>query len=138
MATFGPASLKELETLHPKLQAVLNKAIEHFDFSIIEGHRGQEAQDKAYATGKSKLPWPKGNHNKTPSTAADCAPYPIDWSDRPDSIRRFCYMAGFIMMAARELDIPLRWGADWDHDDDLRDEKGLRDFPHFELLDPIK
>ncbi len=136
MPTFGAASKEELATLHPDLQLVLEDAIQYFDFSIVEGHRGEAAQNKAFQTGKSKLPWPKGNHNKTPSTAADCAPYPIDWSDEADAVRRFCYMAGFIMASARRLGIPLRWGADWDKDDDLRDEKGkLRDFPHFELME---
>lgn len=136
MPTFGEASKEQLLTLDPRLQAVLEDAIQYFDFTIVEGHRGEAAQTKAYITGKSKKPWPLGNHNTKPSTAADCAPYPIDWGDRPDAIRRFCYMAGFIMSSARRLNIPLRWGADWDHDDDLRDEQGLRDFPHFELLNP--
>lgn len=136
MKEFGAASKIQFDTLHPKLQAVLLDALQYYDFSIIEGHRGEEAQNKAYQTGRSKLPWPKGNHNKKPSTAADCAPYPIDWSDKPDSIRRFCYMAGFIMSSARRLGIPLRWGGDWDHDDDLRDEGSFRDWPHFELLNP--
>lgn len=135
MPEFGAESLKQLATLHPKLQEVLNEAVKYFDFAIIEGHRGEDAQNKAYATGKSKLPWPKGNHNKTPSTAVDIAPYPIDWSDRPDSIRRFCYLAGFILAIARQLNIPLRWGGDWNHDDDLRNEGTFRDWPHFELLD---
>ena len=135
MPEFGAESLKQLATLHPKLQDVLKDAVKHFDFAIVEGYRGQEAQDKAFATGRSKLPWPKGNHNKSPSTAADCAPYPIDWSDRADSIRRFCYMAGFIMCSARALNIPIRWGGDWNHNDDLRDEGTFRDWPHFELLE---
>ena len=138
MATFGEDSKEQLDTLHLKLQEVLLDAIQYVDFSIIEGHRGKVAQNSAFARGKSKVQWPNGNHNTKPSTAADCAPYPIDWSDDADAIRRFCYMAGFIMASARRLNIPLRWGADWDHDDDLRDEKGLRDFPHFELLEPIK
>ena len=135
MASFGEGSLKELSTLHPKLQQVLSDAIKYFDFQIVEGHRGEEAQNKAYATGRSKLPWPKGNHNKKPSTAADCAPYPIDWSDKPDSIRRFCYMAGFIQSSARRLGIKIRWGADWNNNDDLRDEGSFRDWPHFELVE---
>ena len=133
MPNFGSASAAQLTTLHPDLQRVLVDAIQYVDFVIVEGHRGEEAQNKAYVTGKSKLPWPKGNHNKLPSTAADCAPYPIDWSDRADSIRRFCYMAGFIQASARRLGIKIRWGGDWNQNDDLRDEGSFRDWPHFEL-----
>lgn len=135
MPSFGSASQAQLATLDPRLQQVLNEAIKHIDFSVVEGHRGQEAQDKAFNTGRSKLPWPQGNHNKDPSTAADCAPWPIDWSDKPDSIRRFCYLAGFIMMTGRQMGIPLRWGADWNKNDDLRDEGSFRDWPHFELVE---
>ncbi|HXG72575.1 MAG TPA: hypothetical protein VNJ04_18380, partial [Gemmatimonadaceae bacterium] len=60
---------------------MLREAIRYFDFVVVEGHRGKEAQNKAFAKGLSKLPWPKGNHNTNPSTAADCAPFPIDWSE---------------------------------------------------------
>lgn len=133
MPTFSVASSKQLETLHPKLQEVLIDAVQYFDFSIIEGHRGEVAQNAAFAKGLSKVQWPNGKHNTSPSTAVDCAPFPIDWSDKPDAIRRFCYMAGFVMGSARRLGIKIRWGGDWDSDDDLRDEQGLRDFPHFEL-----
>ena len=135
MAEFGAASKVQLATLHTDLQKVLLDAVQYFDFSIVEGHRGEVAQNAAFAKGLSQKPWPEGNHNKTPSTAADCAPYPIDWSDRPDSIRRFCYMAGFIMASSRRLNIPVRWGADWNKNDDLRDEKNFRDWPHFELVE---
>ena len=133
MPNFGTASQIQLATLHLDLQRILLDAIQYFDFSIIEGYRGEDAQNKAFATGKSKLPWPKGNHNKLPSTAVDCAPSPIDWSDKPDAIRRFCYMAGFIQASARRLRIKIRWGGDWNQNDDLRDEGSFRDWPHFEL-----
>lgn len=135
MPTFSEKSKKELDTLDPRLKTVLEDAIQYIDFVIVEGHREQEAQDKAFATGRSKLPWPKGNHNKKPSTAVDVAPYPIDWSDKTDSIRRFCYLAGFIVSSGRRLGIKLRWGADWNKNDDLRDEGNFRDWPHFEIVE---
>lgn len=135
MASFGKASQAQLDTLHPDLQMVLVDAVQYYDFAIIEGHRGEVAQNAAFAKGLSKLQWPHGNHNKNPSTAADCAPSPIDWSNREDAIRRFVYMAGFIMSSARRLGIKLRWGGDWNQNDDLRDEGKFRDFPHFELVD---
>lgn len=133
MPSFSAASRKQLATLHPDLQKVLNEAIRYIDFSVVEGHRGKAAQDAAYAKGLSKLPWPRGQHNANPSRAVDLAPYPIDWSDQPKAVERFVYLAGFVMCTARRLGIPLRWGGDWTRNDDMRDEGAFRDRPHFEL-----
>lgn len=134
MAEFGPQSEKQLATCHPDLVKVLRHAIKFFDFSVIEGFRDQATQDRDFQKGVTKLRWPNGNHNSNPSKAADCMPYPVDWSDRPDNIRRTCYMAGIIMASARELGIKLRWGGDWNQNDDTRDEGDFRDWDHFELV----
>lgn len=133
MPSFGEVSQKELKTCHADLQAVMNEAIKHFDFSVLEGHRNQRDQDIAYAKGNSKVRWPNGNHNKSPSNAVDVAPYPIDWANTEAARQRFVYLAGYIMMSAKILNIPLRWGGDWDGDKDTRDET-FRDLGHFELL----
>src|SRR3546814_1368291 len=83
MPQFGPASLQRLATCDERLQRVFEKVVQDLDCSVIEGHRDQAAQDKAFAEGHSKLKWPHGNHNALPSRAADVAPYPIDWNDSP-------------------------------------------------------
>lgn len=129
MPIFSQASKKQIETLHKDLQEILFEAIRFFDFSVIEGHRGKEKQEAAFAAGYSKVRWPKGKHNSFPSRAVDIAPYPIDWKNT----ERFVLAAGFILCIARQKGIPLRWGGDWDSDDDTRDEK-FRDFGHFELV----
>ena len=133
MPAFGNESLIKLGTCHPDLQRVMHETIKHFDFQIIEGHRGEEAQNTAFKTGKSKLQYPHGNHNATPSNAVDIAPYPVDWSDNPKAIERFVYLAGHVMCCAQNLGIKLRWGGDWTRDQDTRNEKSFRDYPHFEI-----
>lgn len=110
----------------------MKEAIKEFDFSVIEGHRGEAAQNAAYAKGLSKLRWPHGNHNHLPSLAVDIAPYPLDWSDKLKAQLRFAYLAGHVMSVAKRLGIPLRWGGDWNRNQDPRDESFL-DLPHFEL-----
>ena len=74
MATFGKTSLEQIATLDPRLQRILHEAIRFVDFKVLEGHRGEAAQEAAYAKGLTKLHWPHGNHNKLPSRAADHCP----------------------------------------------------------------
>jgi peptidoglycan L-alanyl-D-glutamate endopeptidase CwlK len=71
---------------------VFTEVIKHFDCTILEGHRGKEAQNEAVRTGKSKVRWPNGNHNKSPALAVDVAPWPVNWQDR----ERFYYFGGFV------------------------------------------
>lgn len=130
MPEFGATSEKQLATCHEDLQTVLRDAVQYFDFSVVEGHRNEEDQEAAFARGASQKHWPDGNHNKLPSKAADCMPYPIDWSDK--GRERVILMAGFILASARRLGISVRWGGDWNMNDDTRDE-GFRDIDHFEL-----
>jgi peptidoglycan L-alanyl-D-glutamate endopeptidase CwlK len=133
MPVFSSGSKTALATCDERLQAIANDVISHFDFSVLEGHRGEEAQNRAYARGLSKVRWPKGKHNSLPSKAFDLAPYPIDWNNSEAARQRFCYLAGWIMMSATVHGVKLRWGGDWDGDRDTRDEK-FRDLGHFEIL----
>ena len=129
MPNFSRASLIELEECHDDLQKVMHEAIKYFDFKVIEGYRGKEAQDEAFRTGKSKIKWPNGKHNKLPSEAVDIAPYPIVWND----VERFVYLAGHIVAIGAMLGVKLKWGGDWNRDTQVKDEK-FRDFGHFELV----
>jgi peptidoglycan LD-endopeptidase CwlK len=130
---FGAASEAQLVTCHPDLQRVLRKAIEVVDFSVVEGHRGEAAQNAAFAKGLSKVRYPHGKHNKNPSLAADVAPYPIDWSDRRASVERFVYVQGVIRACAHAEGVKIRQGLDWDGDLDFVEER-FRDYPHVELI----
>jgi peptidoglycan L-alanyl-D-glutamate endopeptidase CwlK len=132
MPVFGAASRAQLATCHPRLQLVLNEAIKHFDFSVIEGHRGEAAQNAAYAKHLSQLPWPKGNHNAVPSRAADIAPSPVDWSEGEKPHLRFAFMMGVVLVAAHLVGVKVRFGMDWNRNLDMRDESFI-DMPHVEL-----
>lgn len=121
MPSFGPSSRRHLETLDPELQEVLNEAINHYDFSIIDGHRDMERQNHYFNEGVSKVRWPNSRHNTFPSQAVDVVPYPGGF-DNPNSA--FDRMATYILSAAARLDVPLEWGGHW---------KGFPDYAHFEL-----
>lgn len=138
MPKFGTASEAQLATIHPKLVQLLRLAIVRFDFSVIQGLRGKLAQEQAFALGNSREHWPNSKHNgRAPnynvSYAADCMPYPVDWSDRERNIERTVFMQGIFWSCSLELDIPIRQGIDWNRNQDMRDEPGLHDYPHIEL-----
>ena len=128
MPKFGRSSRTRLDSCEPDLQKVFNEVIKYVDCSVLEGHRGQERQNKLCDEGKSKVRFPDGRHNKLPSRAADVTPYPVDWNDR----ERQTLFAGFVLGVARGMGINLRWGGDWDQDWEVKDNT-FDDFPHFEL-----
>ena len=128
MPKFGKKSKKQLATLHPDLQEVLNEAIKHVDFTILEGHRPQEIQDKYYEEGKTKLKYPHGRHNKVPSLAVDIWKYPVNFSDTDNQT----LLAGFILGIGQAMGINLIWGNDWDRDFDTSNT-GFKDYPHIEI-----
>jgi peptidoglycan L-alanyl-D-glutamate endopeptidase CwlK len=102
---------------------------QYIPLQVLEGHRGQVAQDLAFEQGKSKVKWPNGKHNADPSLAVDVMPLPIDWGD----MKRLHYFAGFVMAIAKSKGINLRWGGDWDGDTILGEPNDDWDKPHFEL-----
>jgi hypothetical protein len=128
MPNFGKQSTANLGTCHPDLQRLMNEVIKHVDCSITCGHRGQVDQDKAFAAGNSKLKWPHGEHNATPSNAVDVAPYPLNWNDT----EAFTLLSGVIYGVACMLGIKIRLGADWNGDFKMLDHS-FKDRPHVEL-----
>ena len=128
MPRFGRRSKERLVTCEKDLQMVFNEVIKHVDCSVLEGHRSGERQDKLYDEGKTKVRYPNGRHNSSPSRAVDVTPYPVDWADR----ERQTLFAGFVLGVANQMGIKLRWGGDWDQDFEVQDNK-FDDFPHFEL-----
>ena len=130
MARFGKRSKERLATCDERLQKVFNEVIKTVDCSVLEGHRGEERQNRLLEEGKTKVAYPKGRHNAFPSRAADVVPYPIDWKDR----ERFHLFSGYVLGVARGMGITLRWGGDWNMNFEVDDNK-FDDFPHFELVD---
>jgi len=88
-----------------------------------------------FQKGLSKVEWPNGKHNTTPSMAADIAPYPIDWEDSG----RFYFFAGYVscvavkLFAEGKITHRVRWGGDWDSDRHM-DDQSFDDLVHFELV----
>ena len=128
MPKFGNKSKARLSTCDQRLQDVFNEVIKYVDCSVLEGHRSKERQNILYDEGKTKVCYPKGRHNTSPSLAVDVAPYPIDWNDR----ERFHLFAGFVLGVARRMGVTLRWGGDWNMNFEVNDNK-FDDFPHFEI-----
>ena len=69
MPQFGERSARALETAHPDLQRLFVEVIKYYDCSVLEGHRGQVAQEEAVAKGLSKTHWPDSKHNKVVQAA---------------------------------------------------------------------
>lgn len=129
---FGTRSLANLETCDDRLQSICHLALTRspIDLTVLEGHRTAERQEMLFRSGMSKLDGvtKKSRHQSDPSQAVDIAPYPIDWDDA----KRFYHVAGVIISCAHELDIPIRFGGDWDGDGSFKDQR-FHDLPHFEL-----
>lgn len=126
MYRFGDRSKKQLNTCCPEIREILNEAIKHVDFTILQGHRSLAEQKALYEQRKSKVL--KGKHNSLPSMAVDIAPYPIDWKDEA----RFAHLVGLIKGIAAMKGIKIRCGCDWDMDGDIRDHDFM-DYPHIEI-----
>ena len=129
MPRFGRKSKERLSTCEKDLQLVFNEVIRYVDCSVLEGHRGKDRQNSLYEDGKTKVRYPNGRHNASPSCAVDVVPYPVDWKDR----ERMTLFAGFVLGIANQMGIDIRWGGDWDQDFEVQDNM-FDDFPHFELI----
>ena len=133
MPSFGTKSLMVRATLHPELQRVVDEAIRYVDFSLIEGHRSNQTQQKYFDEGKSRAGPGESPHNDYPSNAFDFVPYPFSgvWSDEA----AFASIAFFMRGIAEMMDIKIRWGGDWDRDGQRvsRDnDESFNDLPHIE------
>ena len=129
----GKTSLARLQGVDETLVNVVKRAIEisEVDFTVMEGVRTMERQRELYAQGRTApgkiVTWTmKSRHIE--GKAVDLVPYPLDWND----LEKFNKIKDAMFQAARELDVNLRWGADWDGDGNYR-EKGEYDSPHFEI-----
>jgi hypothetical protein len=122
-------SLDKLATCDERLQRLFTEVSKTWEFTVIEGHRGKDAQEQAYATGHTKLHWPHGKHNAEPSLAVDVIPSPVDWKDT----MKITYFAGYVMATAESLGINLRWGGDWRRQHDPL-HNTFNDLVHFEVV----
>tara|TARA_R100000234_G_scaffold46129_1_gene27496 strand:+ start:2095 stop:2475 length:381 start_codon:yes stop_codon:yes gene_type:complete len=124
MYKFGKRSRDRLRGVDVRIINVLNELIKIMDVTVIEGLRSADRQKELLAKGATKVKYSKHMDGK----AVDIAPYPIDWKDRD----RFHYMGGMIRGIAKQLNVPIRWGGDWDSDGEVKDN-GFDDLVHIEI-----
>ena len=124
MPKFGKRSKERLRGVDARLVNVLNELVKIMDVTIIEGLRSEQRQEKLLKEGSTKTKFSKHITGK----AVDLAPYPIDWNDRD----RFHYMGGMIRGIAKQLNVPVRWGGDWDSDGETKDNR-FDDLVHVEI-----
>ncbi|MUH96357.1 M15 family peptidase [Aliivibrio fischeri] len=129
MNKFSQQSATRLASCHPQLQKVFTKVLEICDCSILCGHR-TEAEQNALPSSNTQVRFPNSKHNSVPSKAVDATPYPYDEDDR----ERFSYFAGIVIGVGASMGIVIRWGGDWDRDNELKDN-GFDDLMHFELVE---
>lgn len=124
-------SVSRLATCHPELVRLFKWVDLEYPCLVLEGHRGEAAQNAAFDGGKSQLRWPNGKHNSLPSLAVDVCPLPVEW----DNLKAFYHFGGYVRGVARSIGIRVRWGGDWDGDLDFKDQS-FNDLVHFELVLP--
>ncbi len=141
MNKWGKKSKHHYDTLHLDLKLLADEVLKIHDCSIFQGFRDKETQNKYYTNGTSKVQWPDGKHNKTPSEAIDLAPY-IKGED-PYDMERVLFFAGIVISTAHKLYEDglmvhrLIWGGTWKIKPEsvfaFDREKGFFDGIHFEL-----
>ena len=148
MFKLSQQSANRLAGVDPKLVAVVNRAIQltTVDFGVSEGLRTLETQRKYVAAGKSQTM--KSKH--LTGHAVDLVAYvdgKVSWE-----LNLYDNIADAVAKAAKELGVPICWGAAWTVPDitrwqgtmeqamnsyiDTRRKEGKRPFidgPHFQM-----
>lgn len=130
MGSLSKKSEELLNECDDRLVKICNEVVKFFDFSVLVAYRNEVEQNKAFADRRSKLKFPNSKHNLIPSKAIDIAPYPINFKDT----HSFFYLAGLMMATAKKHNIRLRWGGDFNMNNDFTDSE-LMDLVHFEILE---
>ena len=133
MSIYSKNSSLRLASCCNELHETFTAVLQQVDHTIIEGRRSAIVQNEHFRTGRSKVQWPNSAHNDAPSTGVDVAPYPIDWNDT----KRFFYFAGVVKGVGYTLGHVIRWGGDWDGDNDFTDQT-FNDLVHFEYSGPVE
>ena len=128
MYSFSKRSLSNLMNVDEKLVLICNELIKRIDFTVIEGYRTRERQKELFDKGFSRIDGilKKGKHNYFPSRAVDIIPYkkghnPFDSSKESEEM--FYELAEEFKKVAKELNIAITWGGDWE----------FKDLPHFQI-----
>ena len=129
MYSFSQRSITNLENVDERLKSICHELIKVIDFTVIEGFRTRERQKELFDKGFSKIDGfnKKGKHNYFPSRAVDIIPYkkghnPLDSSKESEEM--FYKLAEEFKKVAKELNIAITWGGDWE---------SFKDLPHFQI-----
>ena len=138
MFKFSNRSIDSLKGVHPRLTILMGVALQDspVDFTITDGVRTTEQQQKLYAQGRS-APGPivtnlKGVGNELSKHqiqadgqghAVDLYPY-VNGKIQTDDKKNLRTIADHIKATAKRLGYNITWGGDWTNPVDM---------PHFEL-----
>ena len=134
MPKFSNRSLEALDTCDSRLIILFNEVIDYYDCTVLEGFRTKEAHDEYIRRGVTRVHYEQSKHSGSPSRAIDVAVCgmrgKIDWNNS----KSFYHFGGFVMGLSKGLGIDIRWGGDWDSDNNLNDQNFM-DLVHFELVE---
>jgi peptidoglycan L-alanyl-D-glutamate endopeptidase CwlK len=120
-------SLNILASCHNDLQRLAHAINKVIPIKVVEGYRNENRQLALYYAKRTKVK--KGKHNTKPlSEAMDIYPHPVNWGDT----KRMYFMGGVAIAESKRLNIPIRWGGDWDGDTEVLDQT-FNDLGHIEL-----
>ena len=123
MNKLGKRSLINLLGVDPRLESIVNLAMfrGRVDFTITEGLRTQERQEKLYKEGKSQLDGVNKKSKHQIGMAIDFIPYPFrGWDD----IKAFQKVGIELKECAKILGYHATYGGDW---------VSFKDYPHFQI-----
>jgi peptidoglycan L-alanyl-D-glutamate endopeptidase CwlK len=134
---FSNISLADNIIVHKDLKIIINNTHNICGYKIISMYRDKETQNELYRMGKTKLKFPHSKHNVIPVQAFDFIP--LYYNHNPyDYSTDFYWIAGCIYYATKQLKKDgkithsIRWGGDWDMDNNFHDQK-FNDLGHIEL-----
>ncbi|MFY0654993.1 MAG: M15 family metallopeptidase [Cyclobacteriaceae bacterium] len=155
---FGNKSFSNIQTCERDIQTILNQVIKitRVDFGVSHGTRSPEVQFELYKQGRKETStgWiiedkskvvtycdgyeKKSKHNYEPSKAFDIYAFvngKATWNKD-----YLLYLGGLIIGVSEllyeqeKITHKLKWGANWDMDDEIITDQGFMDLPHFELV----
>lgn len=134
MFSLSKASEDKMNGVHPDLIKVVRRAIQisKVDFKVGEGVRTLARQKTLVAEGKSKT------LNSRHIPGRDGLGKAVDlWVIKGGTIvwdqASYVELSQYVLQAAKELGVSIRWGGDWDGDGNWKEERFF-DGPHYELL----
>lgn len=134
MFVLSKASRDTMKGVHPDLVKVVERAIQltTVDFKVGEGVRTVARQKTLVAEGKSKT------MNSRHIPGKDGLGKAVDlWVLKNGKVvwdvPSYVELSKYVLQAAKELNIPIRWGGDWNGNGNWKEEKFF-DGPHYELL----